>query len=469
MTERYASFTEKDASWLQERLGPESVSVGLSNLELHSRDQSAHDPHLPAVVVWPSTVEEVQIVMGRAQERRLPVTPWGAGTSMEGNPIPRLGGICLDMSRMNRVLALHVEDFQADLEPGVIYQDLNDRLRHHGLFFPPDPGARATVGGMIANNASGTRTVKYGSTRDYVLQLKVVLPGGELVKAGSRASKTASAYGLKHLFIGSEGTLGVIVEATVKLIGQPEEFSAAVASFRTVEEAAEAVFAMMRSGLDPAALELMDSATMELLARTNKLDLPATPALFLEFHGAEDSCLARMVTIAEEICNDHGAISFQPGVGRAERDRLWHARHTIGEAVIRSHPGRKPITTDVAVPISRYAELMALSRRELAASGLPGYIFSHAGDGNLHVVFMRSVTDARDRQTIDRIYRTIVERAIELGGTATGEHGVGMGKISYMEQEHGSGLDWMQRIKGLFDPNGIMNPGKIFPSGKRKL
>jgi D-lactate dehydrogenase (cytochrome) len=439
------------------------LSTGKSNLELHSRDESHHDACLPEVVVWPAGSEEVSKILGYANENLIPVTCWGSGSSLEGNPIPIRGGIVLDFSLMDRILDIREEDFQADVEPGVIYQDLNQKLRHKGLFFAPDPGAHATLGGMIANNASGTRTVRYGSTRHNTLRLRVALVDGTIIDLGTRASKTSSGFDLINLFVGSEGTLGIVVEATVRLVGLPGAFSAAVASLPSVEACSRAVFQIMLAGLNPAALELMSPECIDVMNQERDLGLPVSPTLFMEFHGAAESHLADILSMARGICEEEGGTAFQTGLGLAERDRLFKARHELSEMIRRKYPDRTHTTADVAVPISAYPEIIAWGRVALDKAGIPGYIFSHAGDGNLHLVFMGKTGDEGEWKQIGKIYDELVGRALELGGTSTGEHGVGLGKRKYMSAEHGRSLAWMRKIKELYDPQGILNPGKIFP------
>ena len=448
---------------LRSMVSQDRFSTGESNLDLHAKDQSRHKPCRPEAVMWPATKDEVSEILQYANNNRIPVTGWGSGSSLEGNPIPLKGGIVLDFSRMNRILDLRVEDFQADVEPGVIYQDLNKSLRHQGLFFPPDPGARATIGGMIANNASGTRTVRYGSTRDHVLRLSMVLASGRILEVGSRVSKSSSGYDLLHLLVGSEGTLGLVVEATLRLVGLPEAYSAAIVTFPSVDEAGRAVYEIMRAGLDPAALEILSPECIRLINRERGLGLAVSTTLFMEFHGPSKGQLAETLDMAREICNEKGCAEFRLGLEREERDRFLKARHELGEMIIRNHPHRAPISLDVAVPITAYPVLIALAREEAERSGIPGYIFSHAGDGNIHLVFMGKREDPDEWARIDQVDDRMVSKALELGGTATGEHGVGIGKKKFMAAEHGKSLEWMKRIKTLFDPNGILNPGKIFP------
>jgi D-lactate dehydrogenase (cytochrome) len=459
----YTRLNREHLDALRAMVPADRISTGISNLELNARDESHHDACLPEVVVWPESAGEVAEIVRYAGANRIPVTGRGSGSSLEGNPIPVCGGVVLNFNLMNRILDIRAEDFQADVEPGVIYQDLNEKLRHEGLFFPPDPGARATLGGMIANNASGTRTVRYGSTRHNVLRLKVVTADGRIHRMGTRSSKTSSGFSLVNLFVGSEGTLGVVVEATVRLVGLPGAFSAAVASLPTVEACGRAVFQIMRAGLNPAALELLGPECIELMNAERDLGLPVSPTLFMEFHGAALDHLADVLSMAGDICRDEGAAGFRPGLGREERDRIFRARHELSEMIRRNHPGRTHTTADVAVPISAYPDVIAWSRGALDAAGIPGYIFSHAGDGNLHLVFMGRTGDKKEWLEIGAIYDRLVERALACGGTATGEHGVGMGKRKYMEAEHGSSLELMARIKDLFDPNHILNPGKVVP------
>jgi D-lactate dehydrogenase (cytochrome) len=444
-------------------VAPDRFSTGESVLDLHAKDQSQHPPSRPEAVIWPLDRSEVSEILKYANKHLIPITGWGSGSSLEGNPIPVKKGIVLDFSQMNRILSIRTEDFQADVEPGVIYQDLNEKLRHTGLFFPPDPGARATVGGMIANNASGTRTVYYGSTKDYVLRLEVVLASGEIIELGTRATKTSSGYDLIHLIVGSEGTLGVVVGATLRLVGFPAEYSAAVATFPSVETASKSVFEIMRSGLNPAALELLGPECIELMNREEQLGLEVSPTLFLEFHGSTAGHLAEVLEMARELCDEQGCTVFRPGLGKAERDRIFKARHALGEMSIRNHPDCGTLVVDVAVPNTAYPQMIATISKEMAASRLTGYTFGHAGDGNIHLNIPGKKGDKKEWALIDQVVKRLVSRALDLGGTATGEHGVGLGKRKYMTAEHGKSLEWMKQIKALFDPNGILNPGKIFP------
>jgi len=441
----------------------ERISTGESVLDLHAKDQSQHAPVRPDVVIWPESQDEVAAVVTYANKQRIPIVGWGSGSSLEGNPIPVQKGIVLDFSHMNKILDVKTEDFQVDVEPGLIYQDLNEHLRHTGLFFPPDPGARATVGGMIANNASGTRTVHYGSTKDYVLKLTLVLANGEIIETGSRSAKTSSGYDLLHLFIGSEGTLGIVVQATLRLVGLPEEYSAAIVTFPSIQAASEAVVEIVRSGLDPASLELLDPACIRLFNQEKHLGLEEAPTLFTEFHGPSMAYLVEILDMVEEICRDAGHLGFQRGLGREERNRFFEARHELGEMVIRAHPDCGTQVIDVAVPMSAYSDIITSASLAADRAGIPGYAFSHAGDGNLHLNMAGRKNNPGDWKLIEKISQELVFKALSYGGTATGEHGVGIGKKGYMDAEHGKSLNWMKQIKTLFDPNGILNPGKIFP------
>jgi len=457
-------LSSTDLAALSAMVDADRFSTGDSVLDLHARDQSHHRPHRPEAVIWPVKTSEVAAIAAYANAHGIAVTGWGSGSSLEGNPIPVRRGIVLDFSRMNRILSIQAENFQADVEPGVIYQDLNARLRHTGLFFPPDPGARATIGGMIANNAGGTTTVRYGSTKDYVLKLSVVLANGELIDMGCRVKKTSSAYDLIRLFVGSEGTLGIVVRATIRLVGLPAEFSATIANFPSVEAASRAVSELIRAGLDPAALELLDAECIRLINREKQLGLNISPTLFMEFQGPTLNQLSETMEMAQTICEETGCSEFRTGLGRQERNRLFEARHELGEMVVRNHPDGRIRVMDMAVPIATYPEMIADARQALTASGLSGYIFSHAGDGNIHINVIGRKNNSAQWAQVDQLTDQLVQKALDLDGTATGEHGVGIGKRPFMKAEHGSSLAWMQRIKSLFDPNNILNPGKIFPA-----
>lgn len=459
---KYTRVTNKELEFIRSVVGPERMSTGQSVLDLHSKDESFHPQRKPDLVVWPVSSEEVSQIVKMADEKRIPVTPWGAGTSLEGNPIPVEGGIVLDLQRMNRILEFKAEDLQVRVEAGVIYKDLNQYLSRYGLFFPPDPGASATVGGMVANNASGIRTVKYGATKDFVLSLVVVRPSGEVIRVGTKAIKSSSGYDLCRIFVGAEGTLGTVTEITLRLIGLPAEFMAAVAQFNLIREATDTVSQIMRSGLSPAALEFLDAPTVGVVNRFKQLSLEERPTLFVEFHGTSAVGLKEELEIVKEICREHHSLQFDSGIGREERNRIWDARYGVRESIQVSNPGFHRLVIDTAVPISKYPEMVEWAQKIVEKKGLKGYAFGHAGSGNLHMEIIGIPEEKAQWQKVQEAEEEIVDYALECGGTATGEHGIGIGKRKFMRKEHGESLLLMKQIKNLLDPNGIMNPGKIF-------
>jgi D-lactate dehydrogenase (cytochrome) len=412
------------------------------------------------VIVWVENAEQVSCVLAYANEKRIPVTAWGAGTSLEANPIALYGGILVSFARMNKIVAIHADDFQVTVQPGLGYKDLNLQLARHGLFFAPDPGANASIGGMLANNAAGIRTVKYGATKDNVLRLQVVLADGRIVEAGSRSVKQSSGYDLAHLFIGSEGTLGLITEATLKLAPIPEHISAAVSCFESVNDAIQVVVAVRGSGTEPAALEFLDGFTMGSISESNGLGMSAKPTIFMEFHAAHVGALESVLNTVQEICQEAGALSIKTTTNNAERLKLWQARHHAYETIVRRHLGQKVYICDVAVPISVYPELIAFIETYRREHNMTAYAFGHAGDGNIHICSPFAVDTY---QTVYEMNTEVVHKAISLNGTSTGEHGVGIGKTRFMKMEHGIALDVMREIKQSLDPNCILNPGKIFP------
>lgn len=454
------ALTQKQLTQLKGLLTAEKLSQNPSDLATHARDESAHGEFPPDVIVYANSTEDVSKLLRFCNDERIPVTPWGAGTSLEANPVAIHGGVCLDLSRMNQILDIRSGDFQVRVQPGVVLQELNKRLSKHGLFFPPDPGAPCTIGGMVANNAAGIQAIKYGPTKNYVLKLEVVLSSGEIITCGTNAMRTSSGYDLVHLFIGSEGTLGVFTEITLKLAGLPREVSAATASFPELSQATETVVEIMQSGLSPAALELMDSITVRDINAFKNLSLPELPTLFLEFRGNGPE-VAEDVRLAQEICKSNDCKAYQVAVGREARDRLWEARHHVFYASSAANPGKRAIITDVAVPISKFPEMVGIARQLMAEHAMRGPIVGHAGDGNFHLGIFYDDTP-EGKTTANAVNDAIVFRAIELGGTATGEHGVGIGKIRFMRAEHGKSYELMKQIKRLLDPNGILNPGKIF-------
>ncbi len=443
-------------------VGEDHISMADSERRIHGKDQSSHHLSLPDAVVWPETTEQVSQIAKVANAAQIPITGWGAGSSLEGNSIPVKGGIIIDFGRMNNIVAVHENDFQVTVQPGIFYKDMNKHLARYGLFFAPDPGANASIGGMVANNASGTRTVRYGATRDNILALEVVLANGEIIRTGSRSVKQSAGYDLTHLFTGSEGTLGLITQATLRLHPLPEHFSAALATFDSTNAAAEAVFGVIGSGLNPAAIELLDVAAVKYMNTLDTVDLPEKPTLLMEFHGATEASMNTEMDLVREICEEAGASRFEPGVGRDERNRLWEGRHKLGEILFRIHPDSTYLITDVSVPISQYPTLVSYADSLYEELDIVGTIFGHAGDGNVHTTNFAPKDDPDKQAAIQKFNDLVVRQAIELGGTCTGEHGVGIGKQKYMVHEHGeAAIGVMKQVKSLFDPNDILNPGKV--------
>lgn len=433
---------------------------GASERALHAVDESSHTPNEPEIVAYPETTEEISSLLGWAYERGVAVTAWGAGTSLEGNPIPLEGGIVLDMSRMQQIRQLWPEDLQVRVQAGRPFHELNERLARHGLFFAPDPGASATIGGMIANNAGGVHAIKYGVTRDCVRGLQVVLADGRVIETGTRARKSSSSYDLTRLFIGSEGTLGIITEATLQLSGLPPHVMAIVATFPTMQQAAQTVTELMQAGLEPAALEIMAPDVNPLVNDLKGLQLDPQPTLLMEFHGSSATGLAEEIEFVRELCDANKVAHFDSGLGRDDRDRLWAGRYAVHEAIQVEAQGRDTLIVDVAVPVSAFPAIVDTAEDELRRHELEGYAFGHAGDGNLHVEILVDGSDETAWDRASAANEAMVHQALELDGTATGEHGIGIGKQPFMPQEHGSALQVMQQIKATLDPKNILNPGK---------
>lgn len=460
-TPSYTVLTDTHLDAIRVFAEPANVSTTQADLDAHNRDQSRHPAGNAKAVVYATSAEQVSAVLKYCNEHRIPVTPWGVGTSLEGNPLARYGGISLSFERMARIVEVHADDFQVTVEPGIGHKDLNAQLAKYGLFYPPDPGANATIGGMLANNASGIRTVKYGATKDNVLKMQVVLADGRIISVGSRSIKQSSGYDLVHLFVGSEGTLGVITQATLKLVPVPSLMSAVVASFPSVSAAIEAVVAVRGSGLDPAALEFIDPKQSGLLRDHAGVDLEEKPTLFMEFHAVLPEALEYGLEQVRQICEELGASRIKTTTDTAERAKLWFARHHAYEMLVRLHPGQQFYIDDVAVPISQFPALIAFAEQAVAEAGIQAFMKGHAGDGNIHCEFPYATPE--EFAVVSRVNDSIVRQAIALGGTATGEHGVGMGKVHFMDGEHGAALAVMRELKRTLDPNGILNPGKIFP------
>jgi D-lactate dehydrogenase (cytochrome) len=448
---------------LVELLGDERrVSTGESVLDHHSGDLSYHARHAPDVVVFPESTEEVARVLAWANDERVPVVPFGAGTSLEAHVIPTHGGISLDLSRMNRVLDVLPGDLQVRVQPGVLRSEVNAAVAEHGLWFPVDPGADATLGGMAATRASGTNAVRYGTMKDNVLSLKVVLANGEVMSTARRAKKTASGYDLTRLIVGSEGTLGVIIELTLRLAGIPEAISSGVCPFPSVEAACNATILTIQSGIPVARIELLDALQVHACNLYSKLNLPETPMLFLEFHGS-DASVAEQSKAFGEIAKELGGGPFDWATKAEDRSRLWQARHDAYWAQRGLRPNTQPLATDVCVPISRLAECLAETQRDIAESKLLAPIVGHVGDGNFHVGLLVDMNDEDEVTRVRAFLERLTERALAMDGTCTGEHGIGQGKMKYLPSEYGApALDVMRAIKRALDPLDIMNPGKIF-------
>ncbi|AEB12706.1 FAD-binding oxidoreductase [Marinithermus hydrothermalis] len=446
------------AGTLRQVLGEAKVSTSPSVLEAHGRDEGYPEVRPPLAVVFAETVADVQAVLEVARREGVPVIPFGAGTSLEGALVPQGPAISLDLSRMNQILEVRPEDFVAVVEPGVTRKRLNERLRREGLFFPVDPGADASLGGMAATNASGTTTVRYGGMRANVLALQVVLANGEVLELGRAVRKTSSGYDLKDLFIGSEGTLGVITRLTLKLHPLPEHVHTLRVFFPSVERTAEAAYAILASGLPVARLELVDDLALRAVNRYLDRNYPERPALFLEFHSATAAAMQEESRFALELVREAGALEVEAAMTAEERTAQWEARHQAYWALVNLFPQRKYLITDTAVPLSRMPELVGYARALMDEMRLEGNILGHVGDGNFHtLIAARDDAYARAEAFAERL----VARALELGGTATGEHGVGLRKKKYMPLEHGNALAWMARLKTLFDPEGLLNPGKV--------
>jgi D-lactate dehydrogenase (cytochrome) len=433
-----------------------------TQLEHHSHGESWHASGEPDAVVFPLTTDEVSAVLTAAARHRAPVVPFGIGSALEGHVNALHGGVSIDLSRMNRVLRVSVDDLDATVEAGVTHRQLNKALANTGVTFWVDPGADATLGGMAATRASGTTAVRYGTMREAVLGLTIVLADGRVVHTGGRARKSSSGYDLTRLFVGSEGTLGVITEVTVRLHGLPEAVSAAVCGFATMEGAVKTVMTTIQLGIPVARIELLDEVQIEAVNRYSHLNYPAMPTLFFEFHGTSTENLAEHVRSVEDLAADNGSTGFQWATTTEDRARLWHARHNAFYAAVALRPGGKAWTTDVCVPISRLAECILETRDDVRRSTLVAPLVGHAGDGNFHLIFVIDPGNASELAQVKEINGRLVHRALAMGGTCSGEHGVGMGKMEYLVEEHGEGVEVMKAIKRALDPENRMNPGKIF-------
>lgn len=437
------------------------LSTGSSILEIHSHDEAYSTPVLPDAVAFPQSTEEVSAVMKICSAHGCPVIPYGIGTSLEGHIIPTHGGISIDTSHMKEILEINESDWDAVVQPGVTRTEINEALRATGLMFTVDPGADATLGGMAATRASGTNTVRYGTMRENVLALEVVLPNGQIINTGSRARKSSAGYDLTRLFVGSEGTLGIITKLTVRLFAQPENISAATCVFESVEQAVDAVILSMQMGIPMARVELLDELQMKGMNIYNPdMQMPEKPHLFLEFHGTEAG-VKEQVEMFRSVCDELDASNFQWATKTEDRNRLWQARHNAYYAGKALRPGAEGVVTDCCVPISALAETIARTKLLIAESGLIAPLVGHVGDGNFHLLILVEKNNEQEMKQAKLLAGNVSKLALEFGGTVTGEHGVGLGKKQYMEEEHGAAYALMGVLKKAIDPDNIMNPGKM--------
>lgn len=446
---------------LKARFG-DRCSTAMAVREQHGRDESSFQVPPPAAVVFAESTQDVAETVRLASEHDTPVIPFGVGSSLEGHLLAVQGGISIDVSRMNKVLAINADDLTVTVQPGVTRKQLNDEIRNTGLFFPIDPGADASLGGMSATRASGTNAVRYGTMRENVLALEVVTASGEVIRTGTRAKKSSAGYDLTRLFVGSEGTLGVITEVTLRLYPIPEAISAAICSFPSIEAAVRTTIQVIQLGVPIARVELIDHNTVRMVNAHSKLGLREEPMLLMEFHGSPAGVKEQAETV-QEIASEFGGNAFEWAATPEERTRLWTARHNSYFAAVQSRPGCKVISTDTCVPISRLADCLLDSVSEADASGIPYFLVGHVGDGNFHFGYLLDPNDPQERVTAEALNQKLVARALRLEGTCTGEHGVGLHKMGFLVDEAGAGaVDMMRTIKRALDPKNIMNPGKIF-------
>jgi D-lactate dehydrogenase (cytochrome) len=434
---------------------------GAAVREHHSHGESYHTPAAPDIVCFPHTTGEVAAIVTIAAAHRLPVVPFGAGSSLEGHVHAIHGGVTIDLREMNTIVRTSVEDLDVTVEAGVTRLQLNKALRNTGLMFPVDPGADATIGGMAATRASGTTAVRYGTMRENVLALTVVLADGTVIRTGTRARKSSAGYDLTRLFVGSEGTLGVITEVTLRLHPLPEAVSAAVCSFESIQGAVETVIATIQLGVPVARIELLDEAQLDAINRYSKTNYPIAPTLFFEFHSDSARHVADQTEAVQALAAERGGHGFQFATHLEDRERLWQARHDALYAAVALRPGSRSWTTDVCVPISRLAECVVETKKDHAGASFPICLVGHAGDGNFHLLYVLDPASATELDEARQLNERMVLRALAMGGTCSGEHGVGIGKMKFLEREHGPALDVMRTIKRALDPLNLMNPGKM--------
>jgi D-lactate dehydrogenase (cytochrome) len=447
---------------LADRFG-DRFSTGEAVRQHHGRDESSLPAAPPDGVVFVQTTEDVADAVRLCRRFATPVIAWGAGSSLEGHLLAVRGGICIDLSELNHILAVRPEDLDATVEAGVTRKQLNAEIRNTGLFFPVDPGADASLGGMAATRASGTNAVRYGTMRDSVLALTAVMADGSVIRTGSRARKSSAGYDLTRLLVGSEGTLGIITELTVRLFPIPEAISSAVVAFPDIANAVDTVITTIQMGIPVARIELLDALALKAINRYSKTTLAEAPTLFFEFHGSP-TAVAEQARAVQDIAAGYGGMNFQWATHPEDRSRLWQARHDAYYACVGLQPGWRSLTTDVCVPISRLAECIAATMADIAASGLTAPLVGHVGDGNFHLLVLADPDDAVAVERARALSNRLVERAIDMEGTCTGEHGIGLGKRKYMPLEHGeAALAVMRSIKNALDPDNLLNPGKVLP------
>lgn len=459
MTAQILAALDPALAQLRALLG-ERLSQSNAVRDHHGKDESWHHPHAPDAVAFAQSTHEVAEIVKICAAHNLPLVPFGAGTSLEGHVIPARGGISLDLMGMKRIIAVNAQDLDVTVEAGVTRKELNAHLRDTGLFFPIDPGADASLGGMAATRASGTNAVRYGTMRENVLALTAVMADGRIVRTARRARKSSAGYDLTRLLVGSEGTLGVITEVTVRLYGVPEAMASAVCAFETLEGAVETVIATIQSGIPIARIELLDDAMMDAINKFSKLNYPAQNTLFLEFHGT-DAGVKEQAEMVADIGREFGGGDFQWTTRSEDRTKLWQARHDAAYAAMALEPGKQAWATDVCVPISRLAECILETKEDLRSSFLRAPIVGHVGDGNFHLILLVNRDDPRDLAEAERLNERLVLRAIAMDGTCTGEHGIGQGKMKFLDAEHGEGLSVMRQLKRALDPQNILNPGKV--------
>lgn len=460
MTAESGSHNQGAIDALRSRFG-ERLSTSGGVRDHHAKDESWHSPHRPDAVVFPQSTGEVAEVVRICAAHGTPVIAYGTGTSLEGNVIPHLGGVVVDLAHMNQVLRVSADDLDVTVQACVTRMQLNEHVRHMGLFFPIDPGANASIGGMAATRASGTNAVRYGTMRENVVSLTVVLADGRIIRTARRARKSAAGYDLTRLFVGSEGTLGIITEVTVRLYGIPEAMAAAVCSFEDIGSAVNAVIQTIQLGIPVARIELIDPDAVDAINHYSKMNLPLKDTLFIEFHGS-DAAVKEQAELVQALVTDHGGGAFTWATRPEERNALWKARHDVTYASKAMRPGCEIWATDVCVPISRLAECILQSKEDLKGSFLKAPLVGHVGDGNFHLGFRVMRDDPRELAEAERLNERLIHRALAMDGTCTGEHGIGLGKIKYLEAEHGEGVAVMRLLKQALDPGNLMNPGKIF-------